>query len=161
MSYAKEQFFMVVGKTGDQVWDRFIHLGSLLLATLSSFAVPFFSDKVFVMTNICWAASFVLAMAWIWITPDEEFKRSKALVSVGKLLTWWAVLAIAFGLRQMDYLALTTGAAILESAILLTEVGTVLKRLGMLWPNHPVGRVLAHLAMRVEERANQPEKEEA
>jgi len=135
------------GWSGDKTWDTLLRWGAPILAGLQAWLFPFWHSQVFVVLTLFWGLDWLLGGLVAW--RADEWNAKRAFWSIWKLLTWHCGLLVAFALRWSGVMGGGLAAGIVEAAIIMTEGASVLRNLGLLWPNSPVGKVLSGVASKV------------
>lgn len=86
--------------------------------------------------------------------PRRGWRVARAAWSVGKLLLWLCVLAVAWGLRDSGIWGGGLCASCLEAGVLLTEASSVIRNCARLSDSPVARRVLTIYADRFEDRAS-------
>jgi len=99
---------------------------------------------------VFWAADWATGSALA--VREGRFEPRRARLSVWKLLTWLAVLGIAWGLRDSKVLGTTWAGACLEAGVLLTEASSVVRNLALLSSSERVRKVLKVYADKIDQQ---------
>ena len=116
----------------------------ILLEGARQFALSFFTGAMFAVVTVLWVLDWCLG--GLVALKRRDWRARRAFWSIFKWLSYVVALATVALIRLVlpPYLGFTVG--LVESAIVLTEGASILRNLGLLWPEgSTLGRLFARI----------------